>query len=698
MMSINVFLPLFAPLETLPGVEGRRKNLFQRLLGIRVVDALLHLPSNLIHYKPIQSILQAEPGENIIIEVDVLSHVPSIRKTQPYKIICHDGRQPFEIVYFNAIKPYLQKLYSVGSRKIIVGKVDRYLNQVKIAHPDAVVDAANAQHLITHEVIYPLTTGVTNKCVRRAIHQALTHLPEIPDWLDESMRHQHGWPSWCDAVIGAHAPHSISDLTLESKCRQRLAFDEFLSHQLGLQLARQHQSRALPGIQQKGNNQLVQRLLALLPFELTDAQKQVLKEIFEDMAAPYPMSRLVQGDVGSGKTIVAFLAMLRAVESGNQAAILAPTDILARQHAETIIDLAASIGVHAAILTGREKGKVKSKTLEQLASGEIDLIIGTHAIIQNKVEFKKLGLAVIDEQHRFGVEQRLLLADKGYNPDILAMTATPIPRTLQLAHYGDMDVSIIAQKPAGRLPVQTKVVSLSRLDEIVMGIQRALDEGAKIFWVCPLVKESEALDLSAAEERFQHLQQLFGARVGLVHGQMKAEDKDTMMEQFIHHSVDILIATTVIEVGVNVPAATIMIIEHAERFGLAQLHQLRGRIGRGEKSGTCILLYGKQLSQVGRKRLETMRETSDGFKIAEADLRLRGGGDVLGTRQSGIPGFKIADFTEYPEVCEKLLSLANKEAKRLCHEDPFLRGAKGASLNLLLKIFNRDEAMRYTRS
>lgn len=690
--------PLFSPLETLPGIEGRRKSLFQRLMGTRVVDALLHLPSNLIQYKPIQSILQAEPGENIIIEADVLNHAPSMQKTKPYKIICSDGRNTFEIVYFNAIKPYLQKLYPIGARKIIVGKVDRYLSQAKIAHPDAVFDATNAQHLITHEVIYPLTTGVTNKCVQRAIHQALSRLPNIPDWLDESILQQHGWPGWREAILGAHAPKSLGDLTLESKFRQRLAFDEFFSHQLGLQLARQHQLRTLPGISQKGNNQLVQRLLTNLPFELTDAQKQVLHEVFDDMGAPHPMSRLVQGDVGSGKTIVAFLAMLKAIESGNQAAILAPTDILARQHAETIIELAAKIGVHAAILTGREKGKTKAKILDQLASGEIDLVIGTHAIIQDKIEFKKLGLAVIDEQHRFGVEQRLQLSNKGYNPDVLAMTATPIPRTLQLANYGDMDVSIISQKPAGRLPIQTRVISLSRLDEIIAGIQRALDEGAKIFWVCPLVKESEVLDLSAVEERFQHLQQLFGSRVGLVHGQMKAQDKDAVMDQFIHYAVDILIATTVIEVGVNVPAATIMIIEHAERFGLAQLHQLRGRIGRGNKPGTCILLYGKQLSLVGKKRLETMRETSDGFKIAEADLKLRGGGDVLGTRQSGMPGFKIADFIEYPEICGSLLSLANKEARRICKEDPLLQGLNGQALALLLKLFGRDEAMRYTRS
>ena len=690
--------PLFAPLETLAGVEGRRKSLFQRLIGTRVVDALLHLPANVIQYRPIHSIFEAEAGENIIIEVDVLSHDPSPFRTKPYKINCTDGKNKIEIVYFNAIKPYLLKLYPMGARKIIIGKIDRYLSKATIAHPDAVVDPANSQHLITHEVIYPLTTGVTNKCVQRAVNQALSRLPDFPDWLDETTRHHHGWPKWREAILTAHLPKSTADLSLQSKFRQRLAFDEFLSHQLGLQLARQYNKRAQPGIAQPGDGRLVQRLLEALPFELTESQQQVIGEIFADMAAPHPMSRLIQGDVGSGKTVVALLAMLKAVESGNQAAILAPTDILARQHAETIMDIAEKIGVKAGVLTGREKGKTRVKILDQLSSGEIDLVIGTHALIQSTVDFKKLGLAVIDEQHRFGVEQRIQLSSKGYNTDVLAMTATPIPRTLQLANYGDMDVSIIGQKPAGRLPVQTKVISQNRLDEVIAGIQRLLEEGAKIFWVCPLVKESEALDLSAAEDRFGYLAAIFGDRVGLVHGQMKPQEKDTVMERFINQSVDILIATTVIEVGVNVPAATIMIIEHAERFGLAQLHQLRGRIGRGEKQGTCILMYGKQMSQVGKKRLEVMRKTSDGFKIAEADLKLRGSGDVLGTRQSGMPGFKIADFIEYPELCAELLSLANKQARRICADNPLLQGPQGEALALLLRIFGRDDAIRYTRS
>lgn len=689
---------LFLPLETLPGVMGKRKKLFERLLGTRVIDALLHLPTNLIHYKPVKSLAHANDADKVIIEADVIEHRPNAYKSKPYKIICQDEYSFFDIVYFNAIRPYLEKLYPIGSRKIILGKVDRKNQYAQIIHPDAVFTAPMTHHLTTHEVVYPLTTGITNKCVQRAIDAALLRLPPIQDWLDLEFLKEQNWPSWREAIIIAHTPKTLEDICFTSKARQRLAFDEFLSHQLALQLGRQFQVLSQPGLSQPGTDTLISPLLKILPFELTASQKEVVREIFTDMAAPHPMSRLIQGDVGCGKTVVALLAMLKAVESENQAAILAPTDILARQHGETIIDLAASIGVKAALLTAREKGKVRSKILEAIEAGEIDIVIGTHAIIQESVSFKKLGLAVIDEQHRFGVEQRLQLSSKGYNPDVLSMTATPIPRTLQLANYGDMDVSIIGQKPAGRLPVKTNVISMDRLDEVVAGVKRALDEKAKIFWVCPLVKESEALDISAAEDRFIHLKQLFGNRVGLVHGKLKSQEKDEVMNQFIHHSVDILIATTVIEVGVNVPAATIMIIEHAERFGLAQLHQLRERIGRGNQPGTCLLLYGKQLSQIGKKRLEVMRETSDGFKIAEADLELRGGGDVLGTRQSGLPGFKIADFIEHPKSCSKLLSLANKEARRICREDPFLESPRGQALRFLLKMFGRDEAMRYTRS
>lgn len=689
---------LFLPLETLPEVSGKRKKLFERLLGTRVIDSLLHLPTNLTHYNVVKSLAHVNDADKVVIEANIIEHRPSAFKSKPYKIICQDEYSFFDIIYFNAIHPYLEKLYPIGSRKVILGKVDRKNQYTQIIHPDAIFTAPLNQHIKTHEIIYPLTTGITNKCVQRVIDRALLKLPAVHDWLDPEFLKEHNWPTWREAIITAHTPKNLEDISLHSKARQRLAFDEFLSHQLALQLGRQSQTQALPGLSQSGNGSLIQQLLKTLPFELTESQKNVVKEIFSDMSTPSPMSRLIQGDVGSGKTVVALLAMLKAVESGNQSAILAPTDILARQHGETIIQLADTIGVKAILLTAREKGKVRKKILEDIESGNVDIVIGTHAIIQESVAFKKLGLVVIDEQHRFGVKQRLQLSSKGHNPDILSMTATPIPRTLQLANYGDMEISTITQKPSGRLPVKTSVINMERLDEVVTGVERALNEKTKIFWVCPLVKESEAFDISAAEDRFLHLKQLFGERVGLVHGKLKAQEKDEVMDKFIHHSVDILIATTVIEVGVNVPAATIMIIEHAERFGLAQLHQLRGRIGRGNQPGTCLLLYGKQLSQVGKKRLEVMRETSDGFKIAETDLKLRGGGDVLGTRQSGLPEFKIADFIEYPDICSKLLSLANKEAKRICKERLFLESPRGQALRFLLKIFGRDETMKYTRS
>jgi ATP-dependent DNA helicase RecG len=584
------------------------------------------------------------------------------------------------------------------TKRTIIGRVDKNLSRWSITHPEKIYPSTPDQIVPTKEVVYPLTTGVTNKCVHRAIDAALSRLINFPEWHEPTVVQELNLMGFSQAIRQLHHPQTIEDLQLTA-AHERLIFDELFAHQLALHFSRVANQAEIPGQSMPGTGgKLVRQLLAQLPYEPTESQKEVLREIFEDMAKPHPMTRLIQGDVGSGKTLVALISMLRAIESGFQTAILAPTDLLARQHAETIIPLVDTIGLKAAILTGREKGKKRVQILEQLAQGEIDLLIGTHALIVEDVQFKHLGLAVIDEQHRFGVEQRLALAQKGNNPDILAMTATPIPRTLQLANFGDMDVSIIREKPAGRQPVMTKVLPLNRLNDVIDGVKRALQNQAKVFWVCPLVEESEKINVSAAVDRYHKLQEIFGPRIGLVHGKMKANEKDAVMEQFVNGTVDILIATTVIEVGVNVPAATIMIIEHAERFGLAQLHQLRGRIGRGERAATCVLLYGHEMSQVGKERLATMRQTNDGFEIAEADLRLRGGGDILGTRQSGLPGFRLADFVSYPDKMSSLLALANKEAKNVLKTDFALRGDRGFAIRLLLKVFAMDNAIKYTRS
>jgi ATP-dependent DNA helicase RecG len=689
--------PLLESITTLPGVAGRREALFKRLLGERVLDALLHFPHNLVFYKLVQTIQEAAVGDKIIIQAEVMGHRPSSRRGAPHSVSCHDGSTFFDVIFFNGSPSYFYKILPEKTKQIIVGRVDKNLSRWSIPHPEKVHPATPDQLIQPKEAVYPLTTGITNRCVHRAIGAALSRLINFPEWHEEAVIQELNLMGFSQAIRQLHHPQSLEDLQM-TPAHERLIFDELFAHQLALHFSRQTSQPEIPGHVLVGTGELVRRLLDNLPYKPTDSQHEVLQDIFADMARPTPMTRLIQGDVGSGKTLVALISMLRAIESGFQAALLAPTDILARQHAETLMELTDKIGIKAGVLTGREKGKKRDKVLEGLASGELDLVIGTHALMVEDVRFKQLGLAVIDEQHRFGVEQRLALAQKGNNPDLLAMTATPIPRTLQLANFGDMDVSIIREKPAGRQPVATLVLPLNRLDEVIGAIKRALTTQTKIFWVCPLVEESEKLNVSAAIERYESLKKIFGDRVGLVHGKMKVPEKDEVMDRFIRGNVDILIATTVIEVGVNVPAATIMIIEHAERFGLAQLHQLRGRIGRGERAGTCILLYGPEMSQIGRERLATMRQTNDGFEIAEADLRLRGGGDILGTRQSGLPGFRLADFISHPDKMSFLLSLANREAKKILKSNPGLRGDRGWTIRVLLDVFAMDNALKYTRS
>ncbi len=690
---INIFKK---PLEDYASL-GRRKSLFYRLMGSTVGQALFHLPSNIQVWRPIHHICQAQKGENIRIDVEVKAHAPNSRPSKPYKIHCFDGQQTLEVIYFNGRRPFLEKMFPVNARRTLLGKAEYFHGTWSMVHPDKVTMIPYSTAPI-HHPIYPLTAGITNGCVQRVFGHLFPHLRPLPEWLTPDMVKAYNWPSWHEAIHKAHHPKSQEELTLREKARQRLAYDELLSHQLALHLARTHRPKQQREAGLNGSGQYTNALRSVLPYSLTAAQESAIEDIFQDMAGIKPMARLLQGDVGSGKTLVALMAMLHAVESGHQAAILAPTDILARQHFETISQLCNKIDLDVLLLTGRDKGKNRTQILQRIANHEVPILIGTHALIQDHVQFARLGLAVIDEQHRFGVEQRLALAEKGHLVHLLAMTATPIPRTMILANYGDMDVSLLKEKPPGRLPVQTKVMAISRMDEVIGGVQRSLKTGAKVFWVCPLVEESEALDISAAENRFQELEQIFGKQVGLIHGRMKGQEKDYVMERFIHGSVHILVATTVIEVGVNVPEATIMIIEHAERFGLAQLHQLRGRIGRGHKPGTCLLLYGEHLSATGRQRLETMRQTDDGFKIAEADLKLRGGGDILGTRQSGMPQFRLADFINESDFCSDLLAKANQEAKDILAKDPLLTSERGQALRCLLELFDRDEAIKYTRS
>jgi ATP-dependent DNA helicase RecG len=573
----------------------------------------------------------------------------------------------------------------VGQLRTISGKLEAYGDEWQIIHPEVSEPGKGPQPAV-REPVYPLTEGLTNRRLGELVREALERAPELPEWIEPSLAAREGWRPWRAALSEAHAePQSTSS-------RRRLAYDEVFANQLALMLLRQS-SRRHRAVPLAGDGRLIGRLR--LPYSLTGAQRRVIEEIRGDLAQAVPMLRLLQGDVGSGKTLVALMAMLVAVEAGAQAALLAPTEILARQHQATLLSQLDAVGVRVAILTGREKGKAREAVLMGLADGSIDILVGTHAIFQEKVAYKNLGLVVIDEQHRFGVSQRLLLAAKAERPPhLLVMTATPIPRTLTLTQYGEMDVSKIDEMPPGRTPVETRVISDERLPEVIDGLGRHLATGGQAYWVCPLVEESDKSDRAAAEQRAAVLRLRFGERVGLVHGRMKGPEKDAVMAAFASGELAVLVATTVVEVGVDVANATLMVVEGADRFGLAQLHQLRGRVGRGEGKSVCLLVRGQSLSETARARLALMRETSDGFRIAEEDLRLRGPGEILGTKQSGEVGFRVATAEEVAE----LAPIAQSDARLLLDRDGGLAGPRGQAARTCLYLFERDQAVGLIRS
>lgn len=692
---------LFKPLAALPGLGPRLAKLAERLAGPHVASLLFHLPCGVVDRRYAPRIAEAQDGRVATLTVTVDSHVAPMSKRHPFRVRCVDETGVLELTFFHARGDWLEKQYPVGRRIIVSGKVEIFRDAPQITHPDAVLSADDADKLEAVEPVYPMTNGLPAKTLRKAVLKALEWAPELPEWQDAAWLAKQKWPNWRAALRAAHCPDGEAALDPDAPHRRRLAYDELLANQLALALVRRTHRR-LGGRPTQGDGAMRAAVAAALPYSLTGAQAAALAEIDADMASDKRMLRLLQGDVGSGKTVVALMAMLNAVEAGRQAALMAPTEILARQHAESLTPLAWKAGVEVGLLTGRDKGKARDRILNRVASGELPILIGTHALFQEDVAFRDLALAAIDEQHRFGVHQRLQLSAKGRATDVLVMTATPIPRTLTLTAYGDMDVSRLHEKPPGRSPIDTRTIVLDRLEDVADAVARKVADGGRAYWVCPLVEESDEIDLAAATERHAYLRgrlamrlgEPMADRVGLAHGKMRGADKDAAMAAFADGRLSVLVATTVIEVGVNVPEATLMVIEHAERFGLAQLHQLRGRVGRGDGASVCLLLFDGKLNEVARQRLKTIRDSEDGFFIAEEDLRLRGAGEVLGAKQSGLPEFRLADLAKHGD----LLAAARDDAQLIVHNDPELSGPRGAAARTLLYLFERDAAARTLRS
>jgi len=700
-MRPEILNPLFRPVTSLDGVGPKIAVALARLVGSadsdapRVVDLLFHLPVALIDRRKQPGIALSPEGAIVTLKVRVDRHQkpPRGNRRIPYRVYCHDETGEIALTFFHANDTWLEKTLPVGETRYVSGRVEWFGGRPTMVHPDHIVAEADFASLPLIEPVYPMTAGLARRTLARIIDEAVDCLPVLQEWLDPALVAKETWPDFVSAIRTAHRPAAQRDLDPASPHLTRLAYDELLASQLALALLRFHHRKS-SGKRWRGDGRLKSKILRALPFRLTTSQHQALAEIEADLASPERMLRLLQGDVGSGKTVVALLAAATVIEAGAQAALMAPTELLARQHARTIAPIAKAADVRVAILTGREKGREREAILAGVKAGTINLVVGTHALFQAGVDFRALALVIVDEQHRFGVHQRLALTAKGAATEVLVMTATPIPRTLVLTYYGDMDVSRLAEKPAGRRPIETRALPLERLDEVVGRIRSAIASGAKVYWVCPLVEESEMLDVAAAEDRFAALTEALGPVVGLVHGRMKSADRDRAMQRFVAGETPVLVATTVIEVGVDVSDATIIVIEHAERFGLAQLHQLRGRVGRSERPSVCLLLYKKPLGAFARDRLAIMRETEDGFRIAEEDLRLRGGGEILGTRQSGTPGFRIARA----EIHAGLMEVARDDAQLIVERDPGLAGARGEALRNLLYLFGRDGAIRLLRS
>ncbi|UJW86004.1 ATP-dependent DNA helicase RecG [Devosia sp. SL43] len=693
--------PLFRSLHSIKGVGDKLAALLTRYFGApegqeaMALDILMHMPSGVVDRRRQVGIAEAYLNQIVTLKLHIDRHQPPPRGRPqvPHRVFAHDETGDVSLVYFGSQGGWVEKLLPLGEERFVSGQIGFFNGEKQITHPDYVVEPDKFATLPLVEPVYPLTQGLSSKALAKLVRQVIESLPDIPEWIDGGTMAERKWPSFAEAMRAVHLPENPDEAQLWSPARMRLAYDEYFAGQLTLQLIRSTMVAAR-GIARTFTGEVTQRVTVALPFSLTEGQQLAVDEIRADLASPDRMSRLLQGDVGAGKTVVALMAMAAMAESGAQSAMMAPTELLAAQHFKTLKPLCDAAGLGCELLTGKMPAAERRAKLAGIASGETTIVVGTHALFQSGVEFHDLGLTVVDEQHRFGVHQRLALSDKGKHTDLLVMTATPIPRTLVLTHFGDMAVSILREKPRGRQPIDTAVISIGEYARVVSRLQARLAEGAQAFWVCPLVEESEHLEVVAAEDRFAQLREVFGDQVALVHGRMSAAAKQEVMQRFAADELKLLVATTVIEVGVDVPNASIMIIEHAERFGLAQLHQLRGRVGRGSQRSACLLLYKDPLSETAKARLETIKSTEDGFEIAERDLELRGQGDVLGTRQSGMPGYRLA----VPDVHRHLLDYAHDEAKGLLLRNPGLTGDDGEAARTALYLFRKDLAIPLIRA
>ena len=680
---------IYSPIINLPGIGPKIENLFNRMGIYRTVHFLWHIPYNVIKRQKHSNIHEAKINSLVTLKIKVLKHYPSRFKRQPYKINCICEETPIDIVYFNARHPAVRASLPIGKEKFISGKLEYFRNNFQITHPSHIVEVEDINLLRDVEPIYGLTTGLSHRILSKYIQKILVNLPIFDEWIDQKLINKHFFESWDKSIKKIHNPENSEDLINNNIYRRRLAFDELLAHQLAIAIIRNFNQKK-KGLRFSSKSNLVERFIKYLPFKLTKSQNNVWSEIKEDLISNNQMVRLLQGDVGSGKTIIAILSMLQAIESGYQAAIMVPTSILANQHFENISTLVKNISVKTLILTGKDKGKNRLEKTSQIKNGEAQIIIGTHALIQDDVSFKSIGLVVIDEQHRFGVFQRMAFTYKGIKPSILVMSATPIPRTLSLAAYGDMDESKIIEKPLGRLDIKTTSLNFSKENKLIVRLKEKLKKNEKVYWICPLVEESEEIDLKAATIRYKFLDKIFKNKVLLIHGRLKEKEKEEIMEKFQKENYKILVATTVIEVGIDIKEATSIIIEHAERFGLAQLHQLRGRVGRNDIQSSCILLHKNIIGENAKKRIKKMKETNDGFEIAEEDLKIRGAGEVLGRKQSGLPSFKLADLSFDSDLLED----ARKSVLKIIKTNPRLENIEGENLKNLLYLFERDVAIK----